>query len=387
MHQEKITSSLLLLQNYIEDNNYKGYDPYDGLTSPYFNAPILRSNKLIRFGTQQLVKRFPFNLRPLLRIPKGYNPVTLGLCIQGYAYLSKVYPEKNDFYIAKILYLVTELEKMIPKGFSGACWGYDFDWEARHAKIPAYQPTVVATGIITNALFICYNLTGIQKAADLCISSADFVMKDLNRTYDNNTFIFSYSPFDKQKVFNASMKGIRILAQVYSLTKKEELRITSKKAVDYIINRQNEDGSWYYSESNAGKWVDNYHTGYIIDCFDDFIKFTGIRCYEENLKKGFEYYCNNFFLENGFPKFYAHKTYPLDCTSAAQSILTLTRFQNIESAHKVAEYLINNMHDGNAFFYFRKFKNYTIKTSFMRWSNAWMFAGFSYLIYKSNGNE
>lgn len=384
---DQIKSSLRRLQHYIESNNYKGYDPYDALTSPLFNLPLLRTNKFIRFGSQQFLKRFPINLRPVLLVTKGYNPVTLGLCIQAYSYLFKI-EDDNEIkqnYLNKIHFLIDELCKLQSVGFAGSCWGYDFDWEARYSKIPAYQPTVVATGIITNALFICYSLTGIQSSADLCISSADFVMKDLNRSYDNNTFIFSYSPFDKQKVYNASMKGIRILAQVYSLTKKEELKNTAIKAVDYIINKQNDDGSWYYSESNTGKWVDNYHSGYVIDCLDDLIKYTGMKCYDVNLKNGFEYYRNNFFLGNGFPKFYVHKTYPLDCTSAAQSILTLIRFQIIESAHKVAEYLINNMQDDKGYFYFRKFKYFTIKTSFMRWSNAWMFVALSYLKYRLDG--
>ena len=86
---EIIEESLQRLVNYIESQNYRGYDPYDALKSPLFRLPILKSNKLIRFGAQQLVKRSPLNLRPLLGIPKGYNPVTLGLCIQGYSNLVK----------------------------------------------------------------------------------------------------------------------------------------------------------------------------------------------------------------------------------------------------------------------------------------------------------
>ena len=49
-------------------------------------------------------------------------------------------------------------------------------------------------------------------------------MHDLYRTYVNDSFCFSYSPFDKQQVYNASAKGIRLLAQVYSVTKAENLK-------------------------------------------------------------------------------------------------------------------------------------------------------------------
>ncbi|MBK6912284.1 MAG: hypothetical protein IPH11_00855 [Ignavibacteriales bacterium] len=78
-----LNEALGRLLRYIEKENYRGWDPYDALSSPLFKLPFFRSNKFIRFAAQQAVKRSPINLRPLLFIPKGYNPVTLGLMLQG----------------------------------------------------------------------------------------------------------------------------------------------------------------------------------------------------------------------------------------------------------------------------------------------------------------
>lgn len=372
-----ISSALIKLQSYIERENYRGRDPYDALSSPFFKLPILKSNKLIRFGTQQLVKRFPINLRPLLFVPKSVNPVTLGLSIQAYANLYNQFPEQKEIYVRKINDLIDHLEQLIPEGFSGACWGYDFDWEARNAKIPAYQPTVVATGIITNALFIAHKVTDIPKAKELVISAADLVLKDLNRSYDSEAFCFSYSPFDHQKVFNASMKGVRILAQAYHFTQNELLKATAKEAVDFVVSHQQEDGSWHYSLAKAGGWIDNYHTGYILDCLDEYQILTDDRVYADNIRKGYDYYLKYFFDEDGFPYFYNNNKYPLDCTAASQAILTNIRFGNQDIAKNVAHYTIQKMQKKNGSFRFRKFKNYTISTSFMRWSDAWMFAALS----------
>ena len=157
------------LQSYIEEEGYRGYDPYDALKSPFFKLPFLKSTKWIRFASQQAVKRSPFNLRSILLVPKGYNPVTLGLCLQAYTRL--LAHDKSDVTLKKCLFLVAELEKLAAPGFHGACWGYDFDWEAGHAKLPAYQPTVVATGIISNALFLFQEATGNKTAGDLCLSA------------------------------------------------------------------------------------------------------------------------------------------------------------------------------------------------------------------------
>lgn len=368
------TNSIEKLKSFMEKHHYKGYDPYDALKSPLFKLPLFRSNKLIRFGTQQLVKRLPFSIRPLLFVPKGYNPVTLGLSIQAYAYLLNSEPNNKDEHLKKINFLINELKTLIPNGFNGACWGYDFDWEARHAKIPAYQPTVVATGIITNALFVAYQYTGNKEAEKLLLSAANFVLKDLKRTYKNDTFCFSYSPFDQEEVLNASMKGVRLLAQAYSIKNNKEYKDLAKQAAQYVINKQSSDGSWGYSMQKTGGWIDNYHTGYILDCLDEYQKLTNDLEYSSNIKKGYTFYLNHFITDKGEPKFYHNKKFPIDCTAASQTILTTIRFGDVDIAGKVADYMHRAMQQSNGGFKFRKFKNYTITTSFMRWSNAWMFA-------------
>jgi hypothetical protein len=375
----KIEASFSKLRKYIESENYKGFDPYDALKSPFFKLPFLKSNKLIRFGTQQLVKRLPFNIRPLLFIPKGYNPVTLGLSIQAYAYLFQAETENKEKHLQKITHLVKELKKLIPAGFSGACWGYDFDWEARHAKIPAYQPTVVATGIITNALFIAWQITGHQESALLTESAAKFVANDLKRTYKDDVFCFSYSPFDQQQVFNASMKGVRLLAQAYSINHNTAYKELARQAAAFVVSHQKEDGSWGYSLANAGGWTDNYHTGYVLDCLDEYQKLTVDFQWNKNIERGYAFYIKHFIRENGIPKFYHNKTYPIDCTSSAQTILTTLRFGDKEIAKSTADWMIRNMQKKAGSFKFRKFKYYTITTSFMRWSDVWMFAALSKL--------
>ncbi len=69
IEESTIIAATKRLQQYIELHHYTGYDPYDALKSPFFRWPILNKNKLIRFGAQQLVKRSPINLRPLLFVP------------------------------------------------------------------------------------------------------------------------------------------------------------------------------------------------------------------------------------------------------------------------------------------------------------------------------
>ncbi|MFA7361204.1 MAG: delta-aminolevulinic acid dehydratase [Candidatus Kapaibacterium sp.] len=370
---EKIITSVTNLQKYIKSEGYKGFDPYDALKSPLFKLPFLRSNRIVRLGFQQVLKRLPFNLRYLVKIAKGYNPVTIGLVIQAYSYLAMIYPEDKK-YIREIHTLLDDLEKNSSRGYSGICWGYDFDWEAKYAKIPAYTPTIVATGIITNSLFESYKLLRIDRMYEMCKSACSFVINDLNRNYEGRTFCWSYSPFDNQKVFNATLKGARLLSQVYTMDKNntnylEQARLT----VSYVINSQNKDGSWSYAKGDSRIWVDNFHTGYVLDCLKEYSENTSDSSIDEAIKLGFEYYMNSFFENNIIPKYYNNSLYPIDSTSIAQSIITMINFKKVDVATNIVKWSIANMQNKKGYFYFQKNKFYTNRISYMRWTNAWIF--------------
>jgi hypothetical protein len=381
---EKITSATLALLEYIENEQYKGFDPYDALKSPLFKLPVFRSNKLLRFAFQQIVKRSPINLRSILRVPKGLNPVTLGLCIQSYASLARTFPERKAHYREKVTDLIDHLATLIPESYAGACWGYDFDWEARYSRIPAFEPTVVATGIISNALFKACETFEMDQAKALCLSAAEFVLNDLNRTGTEEAFCFSYSPFDNQVVYNASLKGARILAQAYSLNLDESLKQQAQSAVKFALQNQNSDGSWFYSQSRTGNWIDNYHTGYVLDCLDDYRRLTADERILPSIERGYTFYRDHFFDNDQIPKFYHNRCYPVDSTAAAQSLLTLSRFHDLSTAQQVAKWLITEMQNPDGYFFYRQYRNKTLKQSYMRWSNAWILTGLTTLLEASS---
>lgn len=375
--------SLRQLEQRIHQAAYRGYDPYDALTSPLFKLPVLRTHKWIRWGAQQLLKRLPLNVRPFLLIPKGYNPVTLGLCLQAYTALQPLFPELQADYASRAQFCLQELDRLQSKGYSGACWGYDFDWEARYARIPAYTPTVVATGFITNALFEHYLATGNLHALELCKSATQFVLRDLQRTEFGETFCFSYSPLDQQVVLNATMKAARLLAQVYSVTKDPLLMETAKKTVAFVVLRQEPSGRWAYSQGDTRTWADNFHTGYVLDCLDEVIRYSGDTTFLPALQRGLEFYEANFFAiapDGTLPKYYDTQIYPIDATAAAQSILTLVRFGRLEKAVQVARWVSQHLQRRDGQFVYQKHRYFTNRIPYMRWSNAWMYLALSKLL-------
>src|SRR5664280_3639632 len=253
---EKIRNSLIKLTNYCKSEAFKGYDPYDGLNSTLFQAiPFISKNRLARLAWIQLFKRSPLNLRVIAGVKKDYNPKALGLFLSGYCNLYKQVKEQE--YLDKINFFCRQLSSLVNKLYSGACWGYNFDWQAKAFFQPKNTPTVVATTFIASALLDAYEITGEDKLVKMARSSCDFIIKDLNRTYDDKgNFAFSYSPLDKTVVFNASLLGSRLLARVYSFTQEKELLDTARKSVEFCCDHQKNDGSWAYGTLNFHQWID-----------------------------------------------------------------------------------------------------------------------------------
>jgi hypothetical protein len=197
-----IIKSFSKLKSYCEQQGFKGWDPYDGLNSKVFQAlPWMRRSALCRLAVIQLFKRCPINLRRIALVPKEYNAKGIGLFLSGYCNLYNVllkHPEwgsdlgSKEETKEKIKELAELLLSLQSKGnYSGACWGYNFDWQARRLFLfPKFTPTIVATNFCATALMAAYEITKEERYLNAALSSADFVINDLHRTPYKDGFIF-----------------------------------------------------------------------------------------------------------------------------------------------------------------------------------------------------
>lgn len=403
MLQEGILTSFVKLKSYCDAEHYKGWDPYDGLTSKVFQSlPYFKNSAFWRLCVIQGFKRCPINLRRIFLVPKDYNAKGIGLFLQGYCNLVKAVWEHPE--LAKELGSEKELENKVneladllislqSKGdYHGACWGYNFGWQAKFLfYFPAYTPTVVATNFCATALMQAYEVTEKKKYLDVALTSAEFVRQDLHRTEHEGGFLFSYSKFpNNREVLNASLLGSRLLSYAYKYTGNIEYKELARKSVAACCQLQEPDGSWIYGLSKGQSWVDSFHTGYNLDGIIAYQELTGDKTYNEYIEKGFKYYIDNFFEKDGTPKYYNNQTYPIDIHCPGQLLVTLKRLhkydENKELAEKVVEWTIRNMQDKKGYFYYQLKKGISSKISYMRWSNAFMFCALSYL-FTDESNE
>jgi rhamnogalacturonyl hydrolase YesR len=384
---KKIETSFGKLKDYCENQQFKGWDPFDGLNSRVFKSLVfLNRNKYFRLLWIQAFKKNPVNLRKPLFVKKDYNPKGLALFLNGYCNLYHARPD--EITLNRINELAEKVISSKTTGYSGSCWGYNFDWQSLAFFQPRFTPTIVGTTFAGYALLDAYDITGNKAYLDEAESACNFILKDLNRTYDaDGDFAFSYSPLDNTSVFNASLLGARLLSRVYSYTKNMSLIEAAEKAVSFCCKQQNPDGSWYYSPLSFHRWIDNFHTGYNLECIDAFQRYSGNKAFGEYISKGLNYYIDNFFLPTGLPKYYNNNAYPVDVHAPSQLVITLSRLGCIKEhrqlVDKVLEWTIDNMQDKKeGYFYYQKNRWYTIRIPYIRWSQAWMFYALSEYVKK-----
>lgn len=385
-----IETSFLRLRTYCEAEHYKGWDPYDGLNSAIFQATPFRHWDIARLVLIQLCKRSPVNLRPLLRVPKQHNAKGIGLFLNGYCNLYRLAikgdtrfgtPDQLQAIIDEVATLLLSLQS---KGYSGACWGYNFDWQARRLFFfPAHTPTVVATSFCATALFSAYEATGNSDYLEAALSSGNFVLRDLNRRPCDGGFLLSYSPMkENDSVYNASLLGAKLLSYCYHHTADPVFRNTAREIVSAACAGQANDGSWIYGLLPAQSWIDSFHTGYNLDGIYHYMRLCKDQSFSPNLEKGLDYYINNFFLGDGTPKYYHDKTYPIDIHCPGQLLVTADVLDSWSSmaglCHKVLDWTVHHMQDDKGYFYYQLKKGVSSKISYMRWSNAFMFNALSH---------
>jgi hypothetical protein len=380
-------AALRSLDDWVERHDFRAYDPFDGLSG--WLRP-LAVGKLGRQLLQQGVKRFPANLRPLLGIRPATSSKGMGYLARGYLKLFRLTGEA--LYLRKTSRCLDWLLENPSRGYSGHCWGNHFEYQSRLFHLPRNVPTVVWTAHIGHAFLDAWEVTGNARHLDTAKSICNFIVHGLERRSAGSGVCISYVPHLFSAVHNANLLAAAMLARTYSHTHEEGLRKIARQAVAYSVGAQRPDGSWWYGEAENLHWVDNFHTGYVLDCLWWYTHATGDDRYVASFKHGAKFFVNNFFLEDGTPKYYPHRAWPIDIQCAAQAIETLTLLAGavdsglLSLAEKVARWTIQNMQDRDGHFHFQRWPWRTNKTPMLHWGQATMLHALAGLMLEKTGD-
>jgi hypothetical protein len=370
------------LLTYCRDRHWAGHDPYDALNSRVFRALPALDARIPRLALTQLLKRSPVNIRGLLLVPPTQNPKGLALFLGAMLNLKRVGFADATELIGLLTQRIVELRSA---GRPEFCWGYSFPWQTRTLLVPRWAPNLVCTTFVANALLDAYEACADRRCLDMASSSAEYILNELYWS-DNDVAGFAYPlPSMRHNIHNGNFLGAALFCRVARLTGETKFLAPALKVARYSASRQRPDGAWYYGELTTQQWFDNFHTGFNLCALRAIGRDAGTDEFDRCVRLGFDFYRTRFFLDDGSPKYFHDCTFPIDIHNVAQSIITLLTFRDLDAdsvrlAHTVFARAMDCMWDDKGFFYYRLLRTSTIRTSYMRWSQAWMLLAISMLV-------
>jgi len=372
---ENLKTITLKLLAYCRTNDWAGYDPYDALNSEIFRRLPFLDFRLFRLAFTQILKRSPINLRPLLLIPKAQNPKAIALFLMAFLKLKRLGVLEHEDLIALMAEKLVALRSQNTQYW---CWGYSFLWQTRTIIVPRGAPNLVCTSFVANALLDAYEENHESSYLNMAVSAAEYILNELYWTEDDSTAGFSYPlPALQTRVHNANFIGAALLCRVYKHCGDKNFLKPAVRVTRYSAAKQQDDGSWDYGELPTQRWIDNFHTGYNLCALRSIGQYAETSEFESHIHRGFEFYRKHFFREDGAPKYFHDRTFPIDIHSVAQSMITLLVLKDIDESNvslalTVFRWAMTNMWDEGGYFYYQSFPFFTSKIPYMRWSQAWM---------------
>jgi len=324
-----VEQALARIRAWGEARDWCGYDPYDALNSPA--APLLTlGTRAGRRALTQAVKLSPLNLRPLLAIRPSRNAKAIGLVASAYSRLAaagdRTARGQAERWLDWLLANHCGDE-------AGLAWGYHFDVQTRFFHYARGTPNTIATSFVAQALADGAELLGEERWREAARSAARYLQSRMLSDGSRGPY-FSYVPGERTLVHNANLLACAPLARV-------GINEPARRALVTSLQAQREDGSWPYAESPGADWVDNFHTGYVLESLARCVDLeTEVR---ERLARGLDYWRRELFLPDGTPKYTPRCVYPLDAHCYATAVDTWLAVGELDHAKRLATQLVERM--------------------------------------------
>jgi hypothetical protein len=382
--RDETERSLTGVAAWVEGRHYRGYEPFDGLSS--WVRPLLRGTELGQRLLQQSIRQCPWNLRPWL----GVRPLdsTKGRGYMARGYLLRYLTARRIEDLDKAQACLAWLDRHRVARFRHHSWSNHFDFVGRGGLYTKDDPIIVWTALIGHAYVDAFEVTGRAWFLDVAASACRWIL-ELPRERTARGDCLSYLAHRQSSIHNANMLGAGLLARAGKHLGDDEYVQVARAAVEYTCSRQRPDGSWWYGEEPKYQWIDNFHTGYNLDSLKYYTEATGEDTFRMHLTKGLAFFKRHFIEASGRPRYYHNRTHPVDIQCAAQSIDTLAFLaeddeESLDLARRVAAWTTRRMQHRDGHFYYRRYPLVTARTAMLHWGQATMFKALAQLALASS---
>jgi hypothetical protein len=233
----------------------------------------------------------------------------------GFALLYEATGDSSQ--LENAVHFLSELKKSHCREFKEYCWGYPFDWVWRGGTIKRQTPLITTTPYCYEAFLqvaelleselrdqnpeVMQNLLGEYK--QILESIAHHAATDIKdfRTSERASSC-SYTPYDGEGVINAAAYRAFLLTSASKVFCNEDYWRIAERNLNFVLENQNPDGSWFYAIDGVRDFVDHFHTCFVMKALVKINVLTGHPAIVEALRKGVSYYLNNLFDADGLPK-------------------------------------------------------------------------------------
>jgi hypothetical protein len=309
----------------------------------------------------------------------------------GFAFLYAT--SRNVRFFEKMVHFLDELRASRCGNFKEYCWGYPFDWVTRDGTIRAGTPLITTTPYVYEAFLQAYTLVPREDWKQILASIARHACADIKDfRVSEKASSCSYTPFDQGGVINAAAYRTFLLTSASHVLGDRRYWSIAERNMQFVLDTQNADGSWYYAVDGVRDFVDHFHTCFVLKALAKIHSLTGHeKCYRA-IARGLEYYLANLFDSDGLPRPFSaaprmtvYKRELYDCAECINLCLLLQdRFPRLQTTLKtVVTGIIREWSRPDGSFRSRRLHVGWDNVPMHRWGQSQMFRSLAFFLFDS----
>lgn len=309
----------------------------------------------------------------------------------GFAFLYQATSESR--WLQRAMHFLNSLEETRCRDFREYCWGYPFDWVTINGVMKQQTPLITTTPYAYEAFLQVYELDPDEKWRSILASIAHHAASDIKDFPTSETAsACSYNPYDRGGVINAAAYRSFLLTSASKLLTNDRYWEIAERNMNFVLENQNPDGSWYYATDGVRDFVDHYHSCFVMKALAKIHTLTGHEGCMKALSKGINYYLANLFAADGLPRPFSkaprltvYKRELYDCAECINLCLLLRdRFPQLnQTLNTVVRGILKDWVKPDGSFRSRRLHFGWDNVPMHRWGQSQMFRSLAYFLSES----
>jgi hypothetical protein len=311
----------------------------------------------------------------------------------GFAFLTKRLKEER--FHQRALHFLEVLKSTRCTGYSHYCWGYPFNWETLRGTIKEGTPLITTVPYVYEAFKEVWEIDKAEEWFEIMKSTAEHALldyKDIQTSANASTCSYTPDPEQSVGVVNANAYRAFLLTSAACDFSEERYWKVAERNLNFVLESQNEDGSWFYAKDGKRNFVDHFHTCFVLKALTKIEALTRHSGCTEAIKRGITYYVDNLFDERGLPKPFSRRprftVYRRELYDYAESInlavLLKGRFAKLDALlSSVLNDILTVWQRPDGSFRSRQLLAGWDNTPMHRWAQSQLFRSLCFLMYRN----